>query len=86
MTGTTSQVIYNVELSCDVDQLCGSVLSGIEDAIHAMTSVFSQNAVSSGWYIRIVDAFNAFNSLNTTALLWNVRVLWPHCSQFVFNT
>ena len=33
-----------------------------------------------------VDAFNAFNSLNHVSLLWNVHVLWPCCSRFVFNT
>ena len=64
MTITISQVVYNIELSCGADQLCGNVQSGIEDAIHAMTRVFSQNSVSSGWGILLVDAFKAFNSLN----------------------
>ena len=76
----------DVELSCGADQLCGGVRSGIEGAIHAMTGLFSQHAVSSGWGVLLVDASNAFNSLNRAALLWNVRVLWPRCSRFVFNT
>ena len=65
----------NVELSCGADQLCGGVRSGIEGAIHAMTGLFSQHAVSLGWGVLLVDASNAFNSLNCAALLWNVRVL-----------
>ena len=39
----------DVESSCGADQLYGGVRSGIEDAIHAMTSLFSKHAISSGW-------------------------------------
>jgi len=76
----------DVELSCCSDQLCNSVKSDIEGAIHAMTSLFLQYGSASGWGVLLVDASNAFNSLNHVALLWNVCVLWPHCSIFVFKT
>ena len=76
----------DVELACGSDQLCGGVRSGIEGAIHAMTSLFLQHGATSGWGVLLVDASNAFNSLNRVALLWNVRILWPSCSKFVFNT
>jgi len=76
----------DVELACGSDQLCGSVKSGIEGAIHAMTSLFLQHGSASGWGVLLVDASNAFNSLNRVALLWNVCVLWPCCSRFIFNT
>ena len=56
----------DVELSCGADQLCGSVRSGIEGAVHAMTSLFSRHAVFSGWGVLLVNASNAFNSLNRT--------------------
>ena len=58
-----------------VDQLCCGVQSGIEGVIHAMTSLFSQLAVFSGWGLLLIDASNAFNGLNLAALLWNVCVL-----------
>ena len=76
----------DVELACGSDQPCGSVRSGIEGAIHTMTSLFLQHGATSGWGVPLVDASNAFNSLNRVALLWNVRILWPCCSSFVFNT
>ena len=59
----------DVELSCGIDQLNGGVRSGIEGAIHAMTSLFSQQAIPSGWGVLLFDASNAFSSLIGAALL-----------------
>ena len=64
----------DVELACSSDQLCGGVRSGNEGATHAMTSLLLQHGATSGWGVLLVDASNAFNSLNRVALLWNVRI------------
>ena len=76
----------DIESLCGADQLCGGVKSGIEGAIHAMNEMYSQNCTSDDLGILLVDASNAFNSLDRAALLWNARILWPRCSRFLFNT
>ena len=59
--------------------------AGMEGAVHAVKELFDLN-YDAGWGLLLVDAKNAFNSLNRVAALWNARFLWPHCSQFLFNT
>ena len=77
----------DIEDLCGVDQLCGGILSGIEGAVHAMNDLFAHHFDSvPGWGVLLVDALNAFNSLNCSALLWNAHVLWPRCSRFLVNT
>ena len=76
---------YDLNDACDIAQLCGGVRCGIEAAIHAMSDLFNENE-EDGWGVLMIDASNAFNSINRQAALWNVRVIWPSCSLFVFNT
>ena len=72
---------------CGSDQLYAGLQCGIEGAIYAMNELFDPNHLnSSGWGVLLVDASNAFNSLNRISMLLHVHQLWPRCACFVFNT
>ena len=72
----------DAEEVCGSSQLCAGVQCSIEGAIHSVRDMFNSN----DWGLLMVDARNAFNSINRSSLLWNVRILWPRASRFVFNT
>jgi hypothetical protein len=75
----------DIEEVCGISQLCCGIKAGIEGAIHATSDMFNEYGCN-GWGVLSVDATNAFNNISRYAILWNSRILWPHCSRFIFNT
>jgi hypothetical protein len=65
-----------------VTQLCAGQESGIEAAIHAITQLFSEDDTDA---VLLVDAENAFNSLNRTVALNNIRSICPAFSTVLIN-
>ncbi len=64
-------------------QLCSGIPSGVEAAVHSMRKIYEDPKTQA---IMLVDASNAFNSLNRTVALNNIRVTCPQFSKFIINT
>ena len=58
---------------------------GIEVAIHEMRVPWEEHSLEEEWGFLLVDAWNAFNEENRTAMLWSVRHEWPSAAQFTLN-
>ena len=66
-------ICFDASVICGSDQLSAGLQCGIEGAIHAMNELFDTNKPnSSGWGVLIIDASNAFNSLNHISMLIHV--------------
>ena len=63
--------------------MCAGHKAGAEAAIHAMQSIFLEEN-SQG--VLLIDASNAFNSLNRRVALHNVQILCPRASTILINT
>ena len=61
-------------------QVCAGQKSGGEAAIHAMRNIFEADEIVAAL---LVDAPNAFNSLNRAGALNNIRVLCPLIATYV---
>ena len=64
-------------------QLCAGQIAGTEAAIHAMRAIFADKESEA---ILLVDASNAFNSLNRQVALRNARHLCPPLANALINT
>ena len=64
-------------------QLCAGQKSGTEAAVHAMNLAFQDESCEA---VLLVDASNAFNSLNRQSALRNIRAICPSLSTALINT
>ena len=77
-----SVVGEDVQKAAGSIQLCAGQPCGIEAAIHAMQSIYNEPDTEG---ILLVDAKNAFNSLNRRAALINIRWFCPSISTALIN-
>ena len=76
-------VEHDVLLATAPLQLCVGVPSACKGAVHAMRSMYGNDETEA---ILMVDASNAFNSLNRIAALHNVQSLCPPLARVFLNT
>ena len=63
--------------------MCGGQISGIEAAVHAVRTAFESDENEA---VLLIDATNAFNSLNRKVALQNIRRLCPPLATILINT
>ena len=63
-------------------QLCAGQRAGCEAAAHAMGEIFEEEDTDA---VLFIDASNAFNTLNRTALLHNIHYLCPPMATYINN-
>ena len=64
-------------------QAATGLQGGTEAAIHSMKLIFEQDSTDA---VILVDASNAFNSLNRKAALHNIQIICPEFSTVLINT
>ena len=79
----TVSVVKKEVISSTVSlQVCAGQEAGSEAAIHAMEKIFKEESTEA---VLLVDAANAFNSINRKVFLHNISILCPAISTFVPN-
>ena len=73
----------DVQDAAGARQLCAGQIAGIEAAIHSVTDAFHSDDVEA---VLLVDASNAFNSLNREVALRNIQIVCPALAKILINT
>ena len=63
-------------------QVCAGQESGSEAAVHAIYDIFKKDETEA---VLLVDAENAFNSINRKAMLHNISIICPIITTFISN-
>ena len=64
-------------------QVCAGQEGGCKAAIHVMRQIFNEEEMEA---VLLVDATNAFNSVNRQAALHNISILCPSLAHALYNT
>ena len=78
-----SVIKEDIRQAAGSSQLCASQMSGCEAAVHSVQTLFGSPDTEAAM---LVDATNAFNSLNRQATLRNIQHLCPSFSTILIST
>ena len=78
-----STITEDIQEAAGPLQVCAGHISGCEAAVHAIRQVYESQQTEA---VILVDASNAFNSLNRDAALHNIQQLCPSLSKIIINT
>ena len=73
----------DIQHACGAIQTCSGIQSGIDSAVHAMHNFYQEDWCE---VVLLVDADNAFNSLNRKYALENIKQLCPSIYRYIHNT
>ena len=73
----------DVEEAAGPLQVCAGQDGGCEAAVHAMRRIFHHPDTEG---VLLVDATNAFNTINRQAVLHNISIICPSIAQILINT
>lgn len=73
----------DIQLAAGPLQTCAGHECGIEAAVHAMKQIYASDDVDA---VLLVDATNAFNTINRRVALHNIRLTCPAFSTILTNT
>ena len=77
-----SHLKEHVIQSVGSQQVCARKDAGFESLIHAMRTIYKDQSAET---VLLVDASNAFNSINRNVFLHNVEVICPSITPYVKN-
>ena len=77
-----SHLKEDVIQSVKLPQVCAGQDAGCESLIHAMRTISEDQSVEA---VLLVDASNAFNSINRNVFLHSVEVIYPSIARYVKN-
>ena len=83
--GKTTSAMFKEEIKEAVGplQVCAGHSAGSEAAIHAMNQVFNEEGADG---VLLIDATNAFNQMNRTVAMHNIRITCKEIALYIINT
>ena len=63
-------------------QVCAGQEAGCESLVHAMHEIYEDQSSEA---VLLVDALNAFNTINRKAFLHNITIIYPPLARYIRN-